>query len=415
MNHKLSIIIPCYNCEQTLEEAVASVYVQNLSIPFEVVMVNDGSTDGTKKLMSILERKYLEIKIYHHEKNKGGGATRNTAVKNTTGDLIFCLDSDDILPDNMLQKMIDYLDNKNCDGVLFNESRYFINNINNTKSSSFNILSDEAYNLSDLFDNKGWLTLVNFLYTKDAFKIAGGYPENHGFDTQSFGFRFLSRGLKVYTCPDAFYFHRQASNKKKSYFDRTYEDGLFSINLYLMLEDIMYLFSENLLNKIIKYDILSNNKLGSNNLDSFIKNEYEKNGDQIFIKNYRKYIGQNKFSKYITDNEDKDSPPFLFLLAIYNYKNKNYKKAFDMFSKISDKFGNTSIIKFNLVRSKIALEGGINIVEIEDHILKMNDDFGIRSRKIPLLNLKKILIKIPGFVFLLHLLKKIKPKYDFKN
>ena len=89
--HKLSIIIPCYNCTSTLEEALSSVYTQNLTTPFEVIMVNDGSTDSTLVLITELSKKYPYITYYNHEKNRGGGATRNTGIAKTTGDLIYCL------------------------------------------------------------------------------------------------------------------------------------------------------------------------------------------------------------------------------------------------------------------------------------------------------------------------------------
>ncbi|MEI7425100.1 MAG: glycosyltransferase family 2 protein, partial [Candidatus Staskawiczbacteria bacterium] len=114
---KLSIIMPCYNCQSTLAEAVVSVFVQSLKIPFEIIMVDDGSTDGTQRLILELAQKYPEIKTLIHEKNRGGGAARNTGIKNSSGDLIFCLDGDDILPPAMLPRLLNFLDQKNL--ILF--------------------------------------------------------------------------------------------------------------------------------------------------------------------------------------------------------------------------------------------------------------------------------------------------------
>ena len=79
MSHKLSIIMPCYNCTATLEEALASIYTQELEMPFEVVMVNDGSTDGTGQLIEELARRYAHIRYVSHDRNRGGGAARNNA------------------------------------------------------------------------------------------------------------------------------------------------------------------------------------------------------------------------------------------------------------------------------------------------------------------------------------------------
>ena len=89
MEHRLSIIIPCYNCAETLEEAVDSIYRQALTLPFEIIMVDDCSTDKTVKIMDKLKNRYKETKVFNHEKNQGGGVTRNTAVEKSTGDIIF--------------------------------------------------------------------------------------------------------------------------------------------------------------------------------------------------------------------------------------------------------------------------------------------------------------------------------------
>ena len=61
IKNKISIIMPCYNCSGTLEEAVTSIYTQNLIIPFEIVMVNDGSTDNTFELIKELKKKIEEL------------------------------------------------------------------------------------------------------------------------------------------------------------------------------------------------------------------------------------------------------------------------------------------------------------------------------------------------------------------
>ncbi len=121
-NHKLSIIIPCYNSAKTLEEALTSACAQELSIPFEIVMVDDNSEDNTRELMKKLAGEYKNIRYFFHDTNKGGGATRNTAVAKSTGDLIFCLDSDDILTPGMLGKMVNMLLEKNVmESVLVNQ------------------------------------------------------------------------------------------------------------------------------------------------------------------------------------------------------------------------------------------------------------------------------------------------------
>ena len=120
----LSIIIPCYNCEETLREAVESCYKQGLD-NFEIVMVDDCSTDNTWNLMQELTKEHSNIKTYQHSENRGGGATRNAAVSKTSSEYIFCLDSDDIIGDDTLSKMLKMIKEENLDGVVFEGSIEF--------------------------------------------------------------------------------------------------------------------------------------------------------------------------------------------------------------------------------------------------------------------------------------------------
>src|SRR3989304_763913 len=217
MNKRLTIIIPCYNCGATLEEAVESCYAQGLE-NFEIVMVDDGSTDNTRAVMKKLADKHPEVKLFHHDKNRGGGAARNTAVENSEEEIIFCLDGDDVLPPKVLPKMLSLMKEKRCDGVLFEETRFFYDK--NIKKIEIvkNTVIDKPIELADLFKEKtGFLTKHNFLYTKESFNNSGGYPIDHGFDTQTFGLRFLSNGHKAYVCLGTFYFH-QRSKVASSYF-----------------------------------------------------------------------------------------------------------------------------------------------------------------------------------------------------
>jgi glycosyltransferase involved in cell wall biosynthesis len=175
-------------------------------------MVDDGSTDNTRELLEKLRNAHSEIRVILHNTNQGGGATRNTAVADAKGQVIFCLDSDDILPDNTLAKMLEYIQTTRSDGVLFAETRFFTSNRPKKFEIVRNSITDRAVVFADLFrQNSGFLTRVNFMFTKNAFLSAGGYPTNHGFDTQTFGVRFLANGQKALVCPNTAYLHRRNS------------------------------------------------------------------------------------------------------------------------------------------------------------------------------------------------------------
>jgi len=254
MSPKLSIIIPCYNCEKTLREAVDSCYVQGFSEnEFEIVMVDDGSTDETRELMKRLAEEHANLHLFFHEKNKGGGAARNTAVANSKSEVIFCLDSDDLLPPDTLNRMLDYLDEKQCDGICFEKSIKFRNtNINNIENIDTFPYDDNPIPFLSLLEWKLSPVVVVFMYTKKSFNHTGGYPTNHGFDTQGFGWRFLSSGLKAYVCPGTSYLHRV--NFHQSYYLREYNAGKVNLNMRCILYEHLPLFSERAQNFITTFN-----------------------------------------------------------------------------------------------------------------------------------------------------------------
>ncbi len=109
----LSIIIPSYNCEPYLKNALASLQHQAAS-NVEIIVVNDGSTDGTKAWLDTYAKKYTFIKIIHTE-NNGVSAARNRGLRMAAGKYITFLDSDDQLYPNSLKEVIAYVTDNDLD------------------------------------------------------------------------------------------------------------------------------------------------------------------------------------------------------------------------------------------------------------------------------------------------------------
>lgn len=253
----LSVIIPCYNCAKTLREAVDSCYAQGFEEDsFEIVMVNDASTDDTKPLTESLAKEHKNIRVLDHDKNQGGGAARNTAARTAIAPVIFCLDSDDILPLNTLRKMYDFLVKEGADGVGLHHSTKF-RGTNTTDIAYRNTFSyaGEIIPLESLLQRNDVLCSLYsvFMYTKAAFLKCGGYPTNHGFDTQGFAWRFLAAGLKAYTCPDTDYLHRVEFHQ--SYYLREHAGGKININWQAVLLEHAHLFTPEAIKLIKNYPV----------------------------------------------------------------------------------------------------------------------------------------------------------------
>lgn len=88
---KLSIIMPIYNERETLEKIVEKV--QTVPIKKEIIMVDDGSTDGTREILKEYEN-VQNIKVIYHTKNMGKGTAIRTAIKYITGDIVIIQDAD---------------------------------------------------------------------------------------------------------------------------------------------------------------------------------------------------------------------------------------------------------------------------------------------------------------------------------
>jgi len=91
-NYSISVVIPVYNEEKTIAETVNRVLATG--IPSEVIVVDDGSQDGTRSILEDLQHRYPQVKVFLHEKNMGKGAALRTAFQHTTGDIIIIQDAD---------------------------------------------------------------------------------------------------------------------------------------------------------------------------------------------------------------------------------------------------------------------------------------------------------------------------------
>lgn len=103
---RISVVIPVFNGELFLRKALESVAAQS-SLPYEIIVVDDGSTDGTKDVVTTFSS---AIPVsYHHQQNQGAGAARNRGVSVARGDWIAFLDADDTWKPHKLATQVEYL------------------------------------------------------------------------------------------------------------------------------------------------------------------------------------------------------------------------------------------------------------------------------------------------------------------
>ena len=122
MAAKISIITPVYNSEKYLKDCINSVLNQSFT-DFEFVLVNDGSTDRSGVICDAFAKNDKRIKVIHKE-NEGPTNARKQGARESDGEYITFLDSDDLLKPDLLEKIMDYIAQYNPDAIIFGHERF---------------------------------------------------------------------------------------------------------------------------------------------------------------------------------------------------------------------------------------------------------------------------------------------------
>ncbi|MEW5855835.1 MAG: glycosyltransferase [Cyanobacteriota bacterium] len=167
-NHQLfvSVIIPVYNGEQFLLEAILNVNNQGYQ-PLEIIIVDDGSTDGTAQVAA----QFKDSVRYVYQQNRGPAAARNCGLRIAKGDAIAFLDVDDLWSENNLKLQADYLvDNPSVEIVQ--------GLIQNLKISQ---LTTEGAIFEKHYQPYNYINLGSALYRKSVFDKIGLFDESLSF------------------------------------------------------------------------------------------------------------------------------------------------------------------------------------------------------------------------------------------
>ncbi|MEJ7735976.1 MAG: glycosyltransferase family 2 protein [Chitinophagaceae bacterium] len=252
MNNGLSYIIPCFNCADTIDDSINSIIETNLEADDEIILVDDGSTDGTPDKLKSYKNDYSFIKVFKHNINKGNAAAgRNTGIDHANNDLIFCLDADNILYPNSIKGLKNFMAVNNLDIAAFGEIDYFKGPVSNVVETW--ILNEKLTFIDALnYPMRTPCGGGNFLYTKAVWKKVGRYNEFLGgaYDSELFGLKLLAEGAKFWTCPGTSYLHRQGYEStfikeyKKKNTSLLFLAGLIEYWDQLHEDDIKYIFGK---------------------------------------------------------------------------------------------------------------------------------------------------------------------------
>lgn len=211
---QVSIIIPCYNLGNYLPEAISSVIAQTFE-NWEIIIVNDGSTDQTKEIIQEILIKYPDKQIIGlNTPNNGAGCARNIGIAFSRGEYILPLDADDIIHPDFLQKTKAILDAHQTIDIVYTDLKEFGLRNRIIRASEFNphlLPVQNQLNYCSLFRRKVW-------------EEVGGYRPNLiigpnsiiGYEDWDFWVGAVEKGFCAKRLPEPLLMYRIRSNSHYS-------------------------------------------------------------------------------------------------------------------------------------------------------------------------------------------------------
>ena len=202
---KVSVIIPIYNTESYLQQALDSICNQSLP-ELEIILINDGSTDNSQNIIEEYTRKDARIS-YRVQPNQGQGVARNNGLQLAKGKYIYFMDSDDVLVENALKHCYEKCEQNKLDFVFFDAETI---SEDPEKVPTFNycrkevISEDKIWNGIELLKHElehnffivaPWLYFTNHDFLKKNF---GGFPSGIIHEDHIFAMQIALNAQRVY-------------------------------------------------------------------------------------------------------------------------------------------------------------------------------------------------------------------------
>ncbi len=200
---RFSIIVPVYNSEKYIDRLLTSIKNQTFQ-DYELIIVNDGSTDNSLDILQKYKQDYTNLTIYS-KNNEGPGIARKFGFEKSTGELLFFIDSDDYLKDNNVLERIDKLYSENNFDVLFFD---FIS-IRGDKTNQKNVFLNKKYThgkheISELeetiIEGALWGKIIKRNYLKSEY-----FYNSNNFEDYYTTYYFLENCSSFYYTDEVFY------------------------------------------------------------------------------------------------------------------------------------------------------------------------------------------------------------------
>lgn len=238
---EISVVVPIYNVEKYLKKCLESLVSQSIN-NYEVICVNDGSTDNSEQIIDEFIENYPNIFIKLNKINGGLSDARNYGLEHSKGKYIMFLDSDDWIDSNCLEEMLHFLKKEDCDAVVCG-----INNVteNGNLIDSFCIFECKIITKEEMLMESN--SAANILFKKDLFNEIK-FPLNKWYEDLATVPLILAKANKIGAIDKCFYNYLYRSNS----ITRTYSEKLLDIlDAFTTIIDSQY-YTQNFIEKLYK-------------------------------------------------------------------------------------------------------------------------------------------------------------------
>ena len=247
INYAVSVIIPTYNSEKTVQRCINSVIKQSIK-NIEIIVIDDSSTDRTTIICEQNKTKDKRIKVINSSINAGAGKCRNMGIETATGEYLFFLDSDDVIPGIDVLKYL-YLAAKESDYDIIG-GKLYRGRINSQIAC---VNSQSKFELINYLDAPFDGGFYRFLYSRSFIKLNKiRFPELRNFEDPVFLIRSMLTAKKFYLTNDYSYCYTRLVKKDlttKELIDRIHALDII-LSFAYKVTDINYLMGKNLLDII---------------------------------------------------------------------------------------------------------------------------------------------------------------------
>ena len=206
---KVSVIMPCFNDGQYIEESIESVLNQTYK-NIELIIIDDGSTDNrTLQILDSIDNDQIKVLKFN---KMGVAAARNKGIDICTGEYILPLDSDDIIEKTYIEKAVRIIEQDQNIGIVYCEAEFF-----DGKTGHWNL---PEYSIeSMLVDN---VIFVTSMFRKKDWKLVSGFDESfkYGIEDYDFWLSIIELGRDVVKIPEILFKYRiKKTSRNKSFID----------------------------------------------------------------------------------------------------------------------------------------------------------------------------------------------------